>query len=101
MTTQSNDQFLGRTAYEAYVTQTGGVSLVSGEQLPLWEDLDDSMQTAWIAAARTVLANASGLMATEIGTPTVTAAYTTGYTTGAMSSPPEEPEDEGDEVPSA
>ncbi len=42
------------------------------------------MQTAWTAAARTVLANASGLMATNIGD---------------APSAPTEPEDEGDELP--
>lgn len=88
MTAQAEDDRLGRVAYEAYSTQTGGVSLVSGEQLPAWDDLDTSIQTAWIAAARTVLANASGLIATEVGP-------------APKHSPeaPPEPEDEGDEVP--
>lgn len=81
MTMQEQDDQLGRTAYEAYATQTGGKSLATGDDLPLWADLDSSMQTAWTAAARTVLANASGLMATNIG------------------DPPTEPEDEGDELP--
>jgi hypothetical protein len=80
MTMQAEDDRLGQVAYDAYATQTGGVSLVSGEQLPPWADLDDSIQTAWIAAARTVLANASGLIATEVGPP------------------PAEPDDEGDEL---
>jgi hypothetical protein len=80
MTMQAEDDRLGQVAYDAYATQTGGKSLVSGDQLPPWADLDDSIQTAWIAAARTVLANASGLIATEVG------------------SPPAEPEDEGDEL---
>ena len=81
MTMQEQDDQLGRTAYEAYSMQTGGKSLTTGDNLPPWEELDDSMQTAWTAAARTVLANASGLMATNIG------------------DAPTEPEDEGDELP--
>ena len=84
MTMQEQDDQLGRVAYDAYATQTGGKSLATGDNLPPWEELDSSMQTAWTAAARTVLANASGMMATEIGT---------------SSSPPAEPEDEGDELP--
>jgi hypothetical protein len=81
MTMQAEDERLGQVAYEAYATQTGGNSLVSGDDLPVWGDLDDSIQTAWIAAARTVLANASGMLATEVGPA------------------PDEPEDDGDEAP--
>ena len=87
MTMQEQDDQLGRTAYEAYATQTGGKSLATGDNLPPWEELDSSMQTAWTAAARTVLANASGLMATNIGDPPRTGEA------------PAEPEDEGDELP--
>ena len=45
----------GRVAYGAYVKQAGGVSLVSGVTLPTWENLPDSIQTAWAYAARAVL----------------------------------------------
>lgn len=57
MTSQAVDDKLGKLAYDAYCTQTGGVSLVSGETLPPWDGLTAALQTAWISAARTVEAN--------------------------------------------
>jgi len=45
---------LGIAAYVAYCQATGGVSLVSGDKLPKWEDLSIDIQTAWIAAAEAV-----------------------------------------------
>lgn len=58
MTMQAEDDRLGRIAYEAYATNTGGVSLATGDSLPPWDQLRDEYKTAWIAAAREVLANA-------------------------------------------
>ena len=58
MTMQAEDQRLGQIAYEAYCTNTGGKSLVTGDDLPPWGELDLALQTAWIAAAREVRANA-------------------------------------------
>jgi hypothetical protein len=78
MTMQTEDERLGQVAYEAYATNTGGKSLVNGDELPLWDDLGDEFKTAWIASAREVVANAI--------VKTLTAP------------PPAEPEDEGDEV---
>jgi hypothetical protein len=42
---------IGRPAYEAYRAKAGGVSLVSGAQLPDWEALDEKIKDAWDAAA--------------------------------------------------
>lgn len=55
---QAEDERLGQVAYEAYSTNTGGKSLATGDDLPVWGELDDVYQTAWIAAAREVIANA-------------------------------------------
>ena len=37
--------------YTEYVRQAGGVSLVSGQPLPVWEELPDNIKYAWEAAA--------------------------------------------------
>jgi hypothetical protein len=79
MTMQHEDDRLGRVAYEAYATNTGGKSLASGDDLPAWDQLADVYRTAWIATAREVIAN----MAAD--------------DEAAMTVP--EPEDEGDEAP--
>lgn len=47
---------LGRIAYEAYLVSSGGVSLVSGAQLPEWEALDPRIKLTWIDAAEAVKA---------------------------------------------
>ena len=77
MTMQAEDERLGQVAFEAYSANTGGKSLATGEDLPMWGDLQDVYQTAWIAVARAVLM--------DLG--------------GSMTVPPDEPEDEGDEAP--
>jgi hypothetical protein len=59
MTMQAEDERLGQVAYEAYSANTGGRSLASGDDLPMWGDLQDVYQTAWIAAARAVLMDAA------------------------------------------
>lgn len=53
----AEDERLGKIAYEAYATNTGGVSLATGDSLPAWDQLGDAYKTAWIAAAREVIAN--------------------------------------------
>jgi hypothetical protein len=58
MVMQQSDDRLGRIAYDAYCMNTGGKSLVSGDDLPLWDDLRDQFKTAWIAAAHAVVYNA-------------------------------------------
>jgi hypothetical protein len=40
----------GQAAYEAYFNNAGGVSLVSGAELPGWADLPAQIQQAWEAA---------------------------------------------------
>jgi hypothetical protein len=50
----NDDTYLGRVAYEAYRNSSRGVSLVSGQELPNWEDQRDEIQSAWCAAAQAV-----------------------------------------------
>ncbi len=45
---------LGKIAYEAYCASTGGRSLVSGAQLPVWEQQAQEIRAAWNAAAAAV-----------------------------------------------
>ena len=59
MVMQDDDNALGQVAYEAYSANTGGKSLATGDNLPAWADLGDAYKTAWIAAAREVVANAT------------------------------------------
>lgn len=47
---------LGRVAYEAYMDQTGGRSLVTGDKLPEWPALNEAIREAWrYAASRVVI----------------------------------------------
>jgi hypothetical protein len=59
MVMQDDDNALGQVAYEAYSANTGGKSLATGDNLPAWADLGEAYKTAWIAAAREVVANAT------------------------------------------
>lgn len=40
----------GKIAYDAYCKQTGGVSLVSGDKLPEFNNLKTDIQDAWAAS---------------------------------------------------
>lgn len=44
----------GKVAYEAYCCKTGWKSLVSGAQLPSWDELKQEIRDAWEAAAMAV-----------------------------------------------
>lgn len=46
---------LGERAYLGYCTESRGVSLVTGQILPLWKDLNVAIKLAWEKAARAVL----------------------------------------------
>ena len=46
----------GKVAYDAYCESTGGVSLISGAKLPVWDELKAEIKTAWEAAAKAVKA---------------------------------------------
>lgn len=46
----------GKVAYDAYCKSTGGVSLVSGAKLPVWDELKPEIKSAWEAAADAVRA---------------------------------------------
>jgi hypothetical protein len=70
------DERVGQVAYDAYAMNTGGKSLATGDELPVWSNLGDAFKTAWIAAARASIANAAAMSAP----------------------PPAEPDDEGDEI---
>jgi hypothetical protein len=41
---------VAKIAYDAYVKQTGGVSLATGDKLPPFEALNQSMKDAWAAS---------------------------------------------------
>jgi hypothetical protein len=41
----------GQIAYEAYCKSTGGVSLVSGNKLPSWDEQLPGIKRGWEAAA--------------------------------------------------
>lgn len=45
---------LARTAYAAYGESTGGLNY-RGLPMPIWDDLGDTIQRAWIAAATAVV----------------------------------------------
>jgi hypothetical protein len=44
-----------KIAYEAYRVETGFVSLVTGDQLPDWEELPLSIQNAWEVAVDAII----------------------------------------------
>lgn len=48
----SDDDDLGRTAYDEYLTVSRGRSLVTGDPLPTWDDQAESIRHAWRRAAR-------------------------------------------------
>lgn len=51
---------LGQIGYEGYCDRSDGVSLVSGEQLPGWDDLSPVIAEAWEAAAQAVVSAGRG-----------------------------------------
>ncbi len=55
MSMQDDDEKWGKLCYDAYATQAGGRSLVTGDDLVPWEGLGDALKTCWITAARTVV----------------------------------------------
>lgn len=50
---------LARIAYEAYGETTGHKNY-AGLPMPAWEDLGDTIQTAWVNAAAAVKAEVDG-----------------------------------------
>jgi hypothetical protein len=50
----------GQIAYEAYAAKAKGISLISGAELPSWNDLNGSIQEAWDAAAQAVVRAVAG-----------------------------------------
>ena len=56
---------LSKIAYEAYVKKAGGVSLITGEKLPEFDDLKVEIQAAWAAAAHAVEYDLIGPMGGE------------------------------------
>ncbi len=45
---------LGKIAYEGYCSKSGNKSLITGAQLPSWDDLSEDIKAAWFAAADAV-----------------------------------------------
>ena len=41
----------GRAAYKAYFDAVGGRSVVSGDPLPFWDQMESNTREAWRAAA--------------------------------------------------
>jgi hypothetical protein len=54
MTAPEAARSIGQVAYEAYCERSDGVSLVSGQQLPDFDDLSPVIAEAWEAAAAAV-----------------------------------------------
>jgi hypothetical protein len=50
----------GKIAYDAYCKSTGGKSLISGDILPAFENLKQSIRDAWEAAANAVVESLTG-----------------------------------------
>ena len=45
------DEALGRAAYEAYRSRTGGKPLATGAEIPMWDALSPDMKNVWMDAA--------------------------------------------------
>jgi hypothetical protein len=56
----SDGRTLGQINYEGYCARSDGVSLVSGEGLPAWDDLSPVIAEAWEAAAQAVVSAGRG-----------------------------------------
>lgn len=46
---------LGMAAYDGYRTYSNGVSLISGDPIPEWDDQTPEIRAAWRAAADNVM----------------------------------------------
>jgi hypothetical protein len=60
----------GKLAYDAYSKEVGGVSAVTGDTLPAFDDTGEVVQSGWIAAAAAVAAevpNAEAPVPREVG----------------------------------
>jgi hypothetical protein len=59
----------GQIAYEAYRSHTNGKSLAAGDSIPVWDDLDERIQAAWVIAGAAVSDQviADGVTMTPIG----------------------------------
>ncbi len=51
----TNESRYGQAGYEAYRNHTDGKSLVTGAELPPWDELGPEIQEAWNVAAVAVL----------------------------------------------
>ena len=45
----------GQIAYEAYRSHTNGKSIATGDSIPVWDDLDERIQAAWMVAGVAVM----------------------------------------------
>ena len=55
---------LAQVAYDAYGESTGHKNY-QGQPMPVWDDLGDSIQAAWVAAALAVADALSGPVASD------------------------------------
>lgn len=53
---------IGQVAYEAYCEHTDWKSLVSGKDLPEWEDVKPEIKEAWEAAGRAAAEISGGVV---------------------------------------
>lgn len=53
--------WLARVAYEAYCDSVGWKSAVTGQELPIYEELPDIIKAGWASAAYTVKAVLEGV----------------------------------------
>ncbi len=55
MSKMNREEKVAKIAYEAYCRSTGGKSLVTGDTLPIWEDLPVDICVAWIESSQAVV----------------------------------------------
>ncbi|HEX4713347.1 MAG TPA: hypothetical protein VH164_00305 [Ktedonobacteraceae bacterium] len=51
MPSYTTGKSLGQIAYEAYLAYSGGKSLITGDELPPWEECLEPIKHAWDASA--------------------------------------------------
>lgn len=64
--TQELTMDMARAGYEAYCAYTGNKSVVTGDDLPKWNDLPGGVINAWFAAADGMTKFLASVGATEV-----------------------------------
>ena len=55
MASENEVKEIGQYAYEAYCAHTDKKSLVTGDDLPKWDNLSTNIQDAWNAAGNAII----------------------------------------------